>query len=388
MLYKISFIILSFVVIACSSVQPITRCDGPDLKVSSNFENARVNDCKIVDGKIKLSITPENEPINDSPWYAFKITSTTEKEVEVSISYQGGHQRYTPKASQNRINWQPLKYRVRNNVLHFKVAVSPTPTFIAGQELITNKDYDIWMKSLAKQPNVRHYTLGQSTQLRDIGALEVTGGGDEWIVVLGRQHPPEVTGALALFPFVNNLIADSQLSARFMQRFNILIVPDLNPDGVALGNWRHNANGVDLNRDWKAFKQVESRLVRDKLKGITQSGGKIVFAVDFHSTKKDIFYTMPSDYGLNPPLLVESWLAELRETVSPFVIREQPGHNSDKGIFKQFIADEYGVHGITYEMGDNTDRAVIKKLAVVASDGLMQKMLATTPSEFKGKSLK
>ena len=31
----------------------------------------------------------------------------------------------------------------------------------------------------------------------------------------------------------------------------------MNPDGVDLGHWRHNANGVDLNRDWSYYNQPE-----------------------------------------------------------------------------------------------------------------------------------
>jgi len=200
--------------------------------------------------------------------------------------------------------------------------------------------------------------------------------------VLGRMHPPELTGALALFPFVENLIADQA----FRERFNVLVIPNLNPDGVAMGNWRHNANGIDLNRDWKQFKQVESRLVRDKLNAITHAGDKIVFALDFHSTHKDIFYTMPSSYGLNPPHFVENWLGALEKSAAPFVVRQQPGNNPDKGVFKQYIADTFKVHAITYEMGDNTDRAVIDDIAKQASRTLMDTLMTTSPHKFKQRS--
>jgi len=44
-------------------------------------------------------------------------------------------------------------------------------------------------------------------------------------------------------------MGDSELAREFRRRFSIIMVPLLNPDGVVLGHWRHNVNGVDLNRD-------------------------------------------------------------------------------------------------------------------------------------------
>ena len=49
-------------------------------------------------------------------------------------------------------------------------------------------------------------------------------------------------------------------------RFNIITFPLLNPDGADMGNWRHNANGVDLNRDWVDFTQPETKMAKSYMK--------------------------------------------------------------------------------------------------------------------------
>jgi len=363
-------------------------CQNEGIVIDYDFDNARVNGCVINDGQVVIKITPENKPvnnkpINNSPWYAFKASSLVNKELSVVIKYSGGDHRYSPKISKDRKHWQAIRHSVHKGKLKFKVQLTPKPVFVAGQEIITNEDYLTWMDSLSSKKYSNYSVLGQSTQDRQIGQIEFTHPDNkEWVVVLGRMHPPELTGALALFPFVENLIADQA----FRERFNVLVIPNLNPDGVAMGNWRHNANGIDLNRDWKQFKQVESRLVRDKLNAITHAGDKIVFALDFHSTHKDIFYTMPSSYGLNPPHFVENWLGALEKSAAPFVVRQQPGNNPDKGVFKQYIADTFKVHAITYEMGDNTDRAVIDDIAKQASRTLMDTLMTTSPHKFKQRS--
>ena len=38
-----------------------------------------------------------------------------------------------------------------------------------------------------------------------------------------------------------------------------------NPDGVDSGYWRHNSNGVDLNRDWIEFTQPETKAIKQFL---------------------------------------------------------------------------------------------------------------------------
>lgn len=61
------------------------------------------------------------------------------------------------------------------------------------------------------------------------------------------------------------MIGDSELAMEFRKHFVIKAFPMLNPDGVVNGHWRHNAMGVDLNRDWQNFNQPETRAVRDAL---------------------------------------------------------------------------------------------------------------------------
>jgi hypothetical protein len=110
---------------------------------------------------------------------------------------------------------------------------------------------------------------------------------------------------------------------------------------------------------------------------------KLVFALDFHSTQQDIFYTMPNDYDLAPGDFADSWLAQVKaKSLSSFVVRTRPGSSPGRGVFKQFIADHYKVHAVTYEMGDNTPPALVKHLAQVSAQTLMSELLKREPAEF------
>lgn len=357
-------------------------CQLGDILVDINFSNATSKDlltsCKSNKDNeiISLKIKPENEPINNSPWFAFKLSSKQRKTVKIKLYIEGGSHRYTPKISQNGKQWQPIKYKEKSDYIQMKIELDKAPVWLAAQELITNQDYVNWGNQLHDKLGLEHDVIGNSVDKRPIyNIVSSNSNVEKWLVILGRQHPPEVTGALALFPFSTALLSDSELARIFRKHYNIVIVPNLNPDGVELGFWRHNKNGVDLNRDWKTFKQPEVLAVHNLLTNITKSGGKISMAVDFHSTHKDIFYSMPNDYGVKQPYLVNNWLGKLDKQYPNFSVIEKPGNNPDRGVFKQYIADNFKVHAITYEMGDNTDRLFIRKLAIDAANTLMQTML-------------
>jgi len=357
-------------------------CTFAHVKFDSHFSEGRLDECQqLDDSRYLLTLKPENTPINDSPWYAFKVTADKPTSLTLIMKVNVSNHRYPPKVSRDGKHWQLLDYKLNknkkgNNKLTMKVHVDNKPTWISAQELMTNEDYYRWGEKLTKKAEVKQNIIGWSVEKRPLFKLTTQGQGNEWLVLLGRQHPPELTGAMALLPFVETLLANTPLATQFRQRFNLFIVPDVNPDGVYLGNWRHNANGFDLNRDWVKFSQPETSAVNKQLVDLQQRGQKIQMAIDFHSTRHPIFYTMPSDYDVEDSHFVERWLNALDQQYPDFKVKQKPGNNPDLGVFKQYIADTFNVHAITYEMGDNTDRVFIKKLAKSAATQLMKTMLA------------
>lgn len=358
-------------------------CNQSDFSFSDDFSAARLDGCKkLTDSSYLLTINPENRPINSSPWYAFKIHSEQAKEIQLTIDYGKDKSRYRPKISHDGKHWQIVPHQEQNGDLTFKLNLKAGTLWVAAQEILGNDSYFKWLEKLETTAFAETYMLGLSTEGRSIPAFEYRSGGNEWVIVVGRMHPPEVTGAMALLPFVEQLLSSQPTAQKFRQRFNLLVIPNLNPDGVEHGNWRHNANGKDLNRDWGKFTQQETKLVKNKLEQIVSNGGKIVYAVDFHSTFKNIFYTMPVDYGAKPARLTEQWLTELEQTADGFKVEIKPGNNPGKGVFKQYIADRFGVHAITYEVADQFDRKQIKKIARLAANSFMNNLNNTTKSKF------
>lgn len=352
-------------------------CNIGDVQLLADFPTSRMDECRRVgSSEFEVVLKPENTPINSSVWYAFKTVAKQPTKVKVTMKVDGDVHRYLPKASTDLKTWSLIDFNDDGELRSFSVTANSTPTYIAGQEIINNQYYVDWAKKLQSMTNISHEVLGQSIQNRPIYKLETKADSNKWLVLLGRMHPPEVTGALALFPFVETLLADNKLANDFRRQYNILLIPNINPDGVYAGNWRHNMNGVDLNRDWNKFKQPEVQQINAYLEQLAANGQKIEFAIDFHSTRRDIFYTMPSDYGVEKPYFVEHWLGELDRQMPKFEVIQKPGNNPNAGVSKQYFADKFGIHAITYEMGDNTDRQEIVRIADKAATTLMSVMLS------------
>ncbi len=382
---KLSLVLLLAIGFLLSFHTTVFACEFDNVRFTKDFAGGKLDACtKNSATQYSLLIKPENRPINPSPWYAFKVSANEQSDIRIHIEFEQAFPRYLPKISQDGKAWQDIDFSVKEGKLVFNLKVDNEPVWIAGQEIITNTFYHKWIAELASSSSAKQFVLGKSTQgLAMHGLIHQQPNQNEWLVLIGRQHPPELTGALAMLSFVETVLNESDLAYQFRNRFNILIVPIVNPDGVHHGHWRHNVNGIDLNRDWFDLSQVETRQIHDRIQSIVKAGGKMVFSLDFHSTQQDIFYTVPSDYSIAPATFSETFIERIdKSTISNFTVRPSPGVSPGRGVFKQYFADTYNVHSITYEMGDNTQRNLIKHVAQQSAIEIMQLMLATPADSF------
>jgi len=114
-------------------------------------------------------------------------------------------------------------------------------------------------------------TLGLSPQGRAIDMLTFgePGEGKRNCWIIARQHPSETMSGYLLEGFLDRLSDPEDAVARaLLSKSVIRIVPNMNPDGVALGHSRGNGLGVNLNREWvtpSAENSPEVLCVRDRM---------------------------------------------------------------------------------------------------------------------------
>jgi hypothetical protein len=349
-----------------------------DLRIDDDFPGGAFVAAAQVQGGVEITVAPENSPVNDSAWFAFRIQSATPREVKVTLRYTGGTHRYDPKLSADGEHWTTLDKNALTVAADktratMTLTLSGAPLYVAAQEVLTQDGFQPWLMELARHPFVARASIGKSVAGRDIDAVHVREGDTarDYLIVLGRQHPPEVTGSLALMAFVEALCGNGERAQAFRQRYETIVIPLINPDGVADGHWRHNLHGVDLNRDWAFFRQPETRAVRDALLALPKD--RVAFAVDFHSTFKDVFYVLPDDAAPSP--LAQDWIAAVAARLPSYQYRVQ-AVTTDVPAASIWLNRTFAVPAVTYEVGDETQRARLKEIAGAAADELMRLLLA------------
>jgi len=355
-------------------------CETSAFSVIDSFSGSRRGSCTVLsDTHVRLDILPESSgEINDSPWYAFKLSSNSPMTAKISLRYRGGHHRYWPKVSEDGLSWTPLDAQYvavsgNGRRAYIDIALTPEPVWLAAQELITPVMYDIWNRKTANATGIPLTVLGNSTAGLPIHVFDSNPAAGDALFLIGRQHPPEVSGAVAFFAFTETIFDDSHIAQEFRARFRVIAIPLLNPDGVVGGNWRHNLGSVDLNRDWGPFTQPETQLMAGLLDELDQSGARLRMFIDFHSTKYNVFYALPDT--THPPDFIPAWLANARARISDYPFELEQKAATDTGIAKNYVFARYGIPSVTFEVGDETDRGSTRAAARVFAEELMQLML-------------
>lgn len=367
--------------------QRIIGVNSPKIWVSNEFESARLNDFYQVDSTTyEAFIRPENAPINNSPWYAFQIWSDSAQTITLRISYKGGKHRYVPKITtyiEGEIDLETIdsvrSYGMEGSV-EFELDIGPYKKTVSAHRISGIRYSDLlksfnWLNSAF----VNVDTVGFSNQKRALFKIEIDETDSSQpsgvLVLLSRQHPPEVSGYLTYSYFMETLMDSSALSRNFRKHFIVQSFPLINPDGVYNGHWRHNAAGIDLNRDWENFNQPETKAVRDALLPILEDSLKKVFyGIDFHSTNENIFYPIKEDIVTFPDNLTQRWF--------PYVTDENPElmfideeFDTNSPISKNWIFKTFGADALTFEVDDELSRDQIQQLGTSAARSLMKLLL-------------
>jgi hypothetical protein len=373
-----------FLLNSCTSVtdRDASSCDSEAFHIDARFEGGSFDNCVFSsENTVDITVRPEDSKvIIQQPWYSFHITTESPGSIDIAILFPDSYARYWPKISVDGEIWQRASesaVEIADDVkrLTLKVDVGETGVWVSAQELITLPYYDDWLAELDAHEELRTEVIGSSVQGRPI-RLARTNDKPEVVLLLGRQHPAEVTGALAMRSFITTILADTPLARQFRERYALLIVPLINPDGVALGHWRHNAGQVDLNRDWGPFTQPETASVARVVAGIDEAGLQLRLMLDFHSTKfGNLVYTQLPQYVTDPPNFATDWLDRVHELLPDYEFKNDARDVSGQPNTKNYFYNQYGIPAFTYELGDETDRDLIAAVTPVFAEEMMRTLL-------------
>ena len=123
--------------------------------------------------------------------------------------------------------------------------------------------------------------------------------------------------------------------------------------------------------------QPEVAAIQQFMKDKSAAGGKFYFAVDFHSTWEDIYYTINPELEGNMPGLVPKMITEMGKEFTDYEPNIRPSTDKIKTspTSSSFFFFEMGAESLTYEFGDNTPRKRLREKGAISAMKLMELML-------------
>lgn len=348
----------------------------------AEFPRARLTECTAMGkGEYDVAVRPEDLPVNNSPWFAFKVSAAKETTIVVHLRCVGGTLRYRPKISTDGVQWVMLPEEAftngpKENECTLRLEIGPQTLWVAAQEPVSKEEMTAWAQTLERLPYVTRSEFGKSIAGNPMWRLDIgKSEAKRHVSIIGRQHPPETTGSLALMRFIEEIAGDSEVARTFREEFHVLVIPLMNPDGVDAGHWRHNLGHVDLNRDWGPFVQPETKAAAEQISALKDQG-RLFLHLDFHSTFNDVFYTQPDDAPASPAMFAARWLEGVQKRVPDYHVNREASPTPKMVTSAYWAHKTFGIPSITYEIGDNTDRAMLKRVAAGAAQEMMTLLLA------------
>ncbi|MBW3698310.1 hypothetical protein EK599_21790 [Vibrio sp. T187] len=247
------------------------------MKIFSNFESGNIHVVTANDPKdIKLTIPADNQT-ETSQWFHFRLESEPHLQHKFQITglkksaYPEGWTDYDVVVSYDREEWFRIPAEFDGDVLSFNAVPEYRSMYFA---YFAPYSYDRHQDLLHTAQT--HYaceleTLGATLDGNDMSLLTIgePAEGKKKIWVIGRQHPGETMAEWFIEGFLQRLLDDTDTVGRsILDKAVFYVVPNMNPDGSIRGHLRHNAVGVNLNREWQTpsmEKSPEVFLVREKM---------------------------------------------------------------------------------------------------------------------------
>jgi murein tripeptide amidase MpaA len=222
-------------------------------------------------------------------WFSFRIIGAFNTPCVIKIinagkaSFTNGWENYNAVASMDQEQWRRVPTRYSDGVLEIKHTPSADSVCYAYfVPYSTDRHYKLIARCQASE-NVRLTVPGTTALNRPVEILTF-GGADAqkpafWIIA--RQHPGETMAEWFMEGLLHRLLDPHDGAVRsLLGRITLHAVPNMNPDGSALGNLRVNSVGTNLNREWETpslDKSPEVFYVRQKM-----LDSKIKFCLDVH----------------------------------------------------------------------------------------------------------
>ncbi len=260
------------------------------MRIEADFECGNAIVDKIADTEAYLSIRPDSNA-KYFEWFYFRVTGeagvlrTFHLTNAHAASYPQAWNGYRALASYNGTDWFRVQTQYVDGVLSIKHQAAQTTTEYAFFVPYFEAQREKLLEDCAKVGERR--TLLTTERGRKIDMIRFgSESPSKKVWIYSRHHAGEPMAEYCIEGIMRRL-ADAQdptVQRLFAAGIAFYCVPNINPDGTALGNLRANAGGIDLNRDWKQNVEPKSIEVAGLLKVLESEG--VDFFLDLHGDEE------------------------------------------------------------------------------------------------------
>ncbi len=252
-------------------------------------------------------------------WYYFRLDNLPQREVRIDLVDLIGEYNFRPGAHAVTKNTRPVFSYDNRRWTHFRdeetswdekevrLTVRFRPArrrmWVAHTVPYTQRDLEAALSEGGE--SLTRETIGKSVQGRDIALATITDrtaaeAGKRVVWLIARQHAWETGTSWTADGLVRFLLSDEPEAAAIRRTTIFKILPMFDPDGVAEGAVRFNANGYDNNRNWDAVdaeRMPEIAAVRRSIFAWLDAGHRIDIVLALHNTESTDYLEGPLKGG-------------------------------------------------------------------------------------------
>lgn len=258
------------------------------MHITANFDAGNIDVINSEDKKnIELAIRPDVGG-EFFQWFNFRLSGQVGEQYVLNImnagesSYTTGWENYQAVASYDRQHWFRLPTTYQDGKLTIVADMVCETIQIAYFAPYSYERHQDLLAAAQEHPLVTLEHLGETLDKRDLTLVKV-GDGDTskrniWITA--RQHPGETMAEWLIEGLIDSLLdANNANSKLLLDKANVYIVPNMNPDGSVRGHLRTNAAGTNLNREWSNPSLEKSPEVFYVIKKMEETGVDLFYDV-------------------------------------------------------------------------------------------------------------
>ncbi len=310
-----------FLLLAIIALSPRLVTAAKPISIFSDFEGGALGKIeRVSETHFRCGVKGESDQDGrnrQANWYYFRVDGAKGQSLTIDLVDLPGEYNYRPNRgavtgdtlpwySEDNQRWRQIEtaeYQADTPLLRIRLTPRTNRIWIAHVPPYTNQHLQRLLRKFKTHPALRRQVVGKTAQGREMLLLTIT---DErapdaqkkvlWLMF--RQHSWEAGSSWAGEGALRFLLSADPVAAEMRRTAIFKIFPCGDPDGVARGGVRFNANGFDLNRNWDAVDETKMPEIAAQRKAIldwVDAGWRVDLFLTLHNTETAEYLDGPPD---------------------------------------------------------------------------------------------